>query len=220
MKRRMMILLCTSLVSFSAEAGCLEKLQGELRGRELPQQWEIVDRLDGKSIRCVFEEAKKAGKEFPDDFFLPRSRIQENRVQAFLGKNSFPAFHHFEKHFLLSDPVSVEGSEKRVLLGYNSSSLGHFLRQPGYFQVFQNEDGKTWFDYRADVGRLLSSESLRKWKEARWTEVLGNERSLLFRNLLDEMYPVNDDVAVGRALSWNGQERGKKKADFVIVRKP
>jgi hypothetical protein len=110
------------------------------------------------------------------------------------GKNSLPAFTHFQKRFC--KPKEVEGE----LWGYNDNHEGRhqFATGPGYFVVHAPDrtdaaEGEIDIDYR----------KLPPGKPDRWPAIKPNEAGisrLIYAGMIDVMRGVSKHVSVGRAL--------------------
>lgn len=121
------------------------------------------------------------------------------------GKNSLPAFTHFQKRFCRADDDSGE------LWGYNHQDLG-WLIGPGYFAAHSTEDEKEPVSaYVIDYTRIP------KKKPEAWPEIADNAggvRSLVYGRMKDYMRKVSDHVSLGKAYK-DGAEVG---AYFLLCR--
>jgi hypothetical protein len=119
------------------------------------------------------------------------------------GKNSLPAYTHFQKRFCRpSDPASSD-----ALLGYNYQSLSP-LTGPGYYVAHPSiEVGEVDIDYT-----LLPRE-----KPDEWPDIVPNEARLgrfVYSGTIDVMRGLSPNVSIGRA------KRNGRWMDnwFVLVR--
>lgn len=106
------------------------------------------------------------------------------------GKNSLPAFTHFEKRFCR--PRSVDCEPAPVLYGFNFQTLAP-ITGPGYFIARESED-------RPEV--LVDYCSLPPECPQGWPPIRSNERGLsrlVYGFLLDTLRGVSDHVTIGSA---------------------
>jgi len=120
------------------------------------------------------------------------------------GKNTLPAFTHFQKRF-----VRLEGEEAPIG-GYNHQTLSP-LTGPGYFLVdlgTGEHEGELAIDYTR----------LPKKKPASWPEIRGNDGglgALVYGGMIDYLRALSTHVSIGRAY-----KKGKAMdAWFTLVRK-
>jgi hypothetical protein len=107
------------------------------------------------------------------------------------GKNSLPAFTHFQKRFCRPPPVDGEASEGQ-LWGYNHQEL-QLWTGPGYFVAHLAEsDGEVAIDYTlAPPG-----------KPGDWPDLLPNSARLgrfVYYGTIDIMRGISKHVSIGRA---------------------
>ncbi len=121
------------------------------------------------------------------------------------GKNSLPAFTHFQKRFCRPPPNEVEAGEE--LWGYNHQEM-QVWTGPGYFVTHLAEsEGEVAIDYT----RIPPA------KPDAWPEVLPNSAKLgrfVYYGTVDVMRGISKHVSIGRA------RRGKHWMDawFVLCR--
>jgi hypothetical protein len=120
------------------------------------------------------------------------------------GKNSLPAFTHFQKRFCKPKDAAGDGGE---LWGYNHQDL-QVWTGPGYFVTHTAEEpGEIAIDYtRLPLG-----------KPAGWPDVLPNSSKLgrfVYYGTVDVMRGLSKHVSIGRA------RRGEHWMDawFVLCR--
>jgi len=106
------------------------------------------------------------------------------------GKNSLPAFSHFEKRF-----CRAEGDEGRVY-GYNHNWHNFTSTGPGYFQGYHHPDmdafGLNYYEVPPRDARLPSV----------WPRIRPNERGLqrfIYAKMIDYMRRIAPGITLGRA---------------------
>ena len=124
------------------------------------------------------------------------------REIIFHGKNSLPAFTHFQKRFC-RPPQNGAGEE---LWGYNHQTLS-WLTGPGYFVVHEEPARGAAIDYRSVPPQGCPS----------WPAVKPNDAGLsrfVYKDMVDYLRRVTNDVFIGSA-HRNGEELGNY---FVLCR--
>ena len=126
------------------------------------------------------------------------------REVIFYGKNSLPAFTHFQKRFCR--PPGVRGQEE--LWGYNRAPLA-WMTGPGYFVVHADAREGAAIDYRQVPPEHPPA----------WPAIRPNSQGLsrfVFNNMVDYLRRVSRDVFIGSAY------RGGKSINsyFLICREP
>jgi hypothetical protein len=182
---------------------------------DLPRLREVLDGLGhigrvatirgwDRRTQARLYEAAKGFLPIGLDFFVPSGT--EPLVEVIHhGKNSLPAFTHFQKRFCRPK----EGASQEELWGYNHTSepvktpVG-----PGFFVVHAApEDGEVDIDYT----RLPPA------KPDAWPEILPNDARLsrfVYNGLIDRMRGISSHVSIGR-----GYKGGKAMdAWFVLCR--
>jgi hypothetical protein len=181
---------------------------------DLPRLAEVLDGLGhegrvhairgwGKKTQARLFEAAKGRMPLDLDFLVPPSVGPLVEV-IHEGKNTLPAFTHFQKRF-----VKLEG-EDHAIGGYNHQSTSGFTG-PGYFVVRKGEgehEGELAVDYT----------QLPKHKPASWPEIAPNEGLLagaVYGGMVDYLRGLSTHVSIGRAY------KGGKVMDawFALVRK-
>ena len=106
------------------------------------------------------------------------------------GRNTLPAFTHFEKRFCR--PAEVDPEKPTELHGFNFQSLA-WLTGPGYF-VAREDPGRpeVWIDYRS-----VPSEHPSGWPEIRPNDI-GVSR-LVYGFMVDTLRGVSRHVTIGSA---------------------
>jgi hypothetical protein len=135
---------------------------------------------------------------------VPPSRGDLVPVRHF-GRNTLPAFTHFEKRFCR--PRGADPADPRLLYGYNHQALAP-LTGPGYF-VARDAPGRpeVSIDYR----------ELPPDHPQGWPEIRSNERGLarfVFGFLVDTLRGVSEHVTIGSA-ARRGRDIGSW---FVLCR--
>lgn len=189
---------------------------------DLPRLAEVLDgmghvgRLDtvrhwsGSVQARLFEAAKGFRPLTLDDFVAPSVGPLVQVIHH--GKNSLPAFTHFQKRFC-KPKAPEEGAEARdELWGYNEQTLAP-LTGPGYYVAHlpegrdNAEPGEVDIDYR----------KLPPGKVDTWPEILPNEARLgrlVYAGMVDVMRGVSSHVTIGRAM-----KKGKfMNAWFLLCR--
>lgn len=114
------------------------------------------------------------------------------------GKNTLPAFSHFEKRFCR--PPQASPAEPTELWGYNEGRA-RSLVGPGYFVLISDaERGELLVDYR----RVPPAHP------PEWPEIRPNERGVsrfVYGFLVDTLRGVSEHVTVGSA-ARNGRDMG------------
>jgi hypothetical protein len=154
----------------------------------------------GKKYQAQLFEACK-GRTLDLDFLVPPS-IGPLVEVIHDGKNTLPAFTHFQKRF-----VKLEGEDFKVG-GYNHQTLSP-VTGPGYFVVRPGEgehEGELAVDYT----------KVPKQKPSSWPEIQTNEgglSSLVYGGMIDYLRKVSTHVSIGRAFKGKAMD-----AWFTLVR--
>ena len=165
-----------------------------------------VDTIRGwsKATQAALFEAA-AGNKITLDNFVPSDAGPHVEV-IHHGKNSLPAFTHFQKRFC--KPKAPEGTGEQ-LWGYNHQDLIWAIG-PGYFVTVPGETaGEVAIDYRK-----LPTDKPDSWPAIQPNSgLLGG---LVYGGMVDVMRGVSEHVTVGRA------RKGGKWMDawFVLCREP
>jgi hypothetical protein len=119
------------------------------------------------------------------------------------GRNTLPAFTHFEKRFCRPPGSDPERPER--LWGYNFSPVAPLVG-PGYFVL------------RPDAARgelLVDYNLLPEGKPAAWPEIRSNERGLsrfVYGFMIDTLRGVSEHVTIGSAA-----RRGKDLGSWFLL---
>jgi hypothetical protein len=166
-----------------------------------------LDTIRGWDARqqAALYEAAKGFLPLDLDHFVPSSVGPMTEV-IHHGKNSLPAFNHFQKRFCKPDPKALESKDPE-LWGYNHQDLSLWTG-PGYFVTHPSEtEGEVLIDYTREP----------HGKPESWPEVLPNHARLgrfVYEGMVDVMRGISKHVSIGRA------RRGKHWMDawFVLCR--
>ncbi|MCB9735618.1 MAG: hypothetical protein H6745_23770 [Deltaproteobacteria bacterium] len=183
--------MCT-LTTFSVP-GILKKPR---TGREIAA--ELAALTGDKRVRAVHALGKGdqealwdacAGQECgPDDFVAAGTPVGLEEIHK--GKNSLPAFNHFEKRFCRAE------DRDGVLYGYNHNWHNFSTTGPGYFTAYWHEDYDGFAFNYYEVPPLGTRLPLG------WPAVRPNEYGLarfIYSQMIDVMRKVTDGVTIGRA---------------------
>lgn len=163
----------------------------------------------GKDVQSRLFEAAKGHKPLTLDDFVPSS-VDPLVEVIHHGKNTLPAFTHFQKRFCR--PAAVEGKDSPAeLWGYNHQTLAP-ITGPGYY-VSHLPEGRADSEGEVDIDYLKIPPS----KPGSWPEIKPNEAGLsrlVYAGMVDVMRGVSNHVSIGRAM------KGGKYMDawFVLCR--
>jgi hypothetical protein len=118
------------------------------------------------------------------------------------GRNTLPAFNHFEKRFCRPS------AEARELWGYNEQSM-KWAVGPGYFVTREGDAGEVVIDYYETPPR----------KPEGWPEIISNKARLgrfVYHEMKDFMRGLSAHVSIGRA----ARRGSMMDAWFVLCRTP
>ena len=180
---------------------------------DLPRLAEVLDGLGHrarvatirtweKDLQAKLYDAADGFKPLTLQDFVPSDKDSLKEV-IHHGKNSLPAFTHFQKRFC--KPSDAE--KKDELWGYNQQNLIWAIG-PGYFAVHKAEkDGEIDIDYT----------KIPPEKPGEWPEVVSNHVKLgrfVYEGMVDVMRGISTHVSIGRA------KKGGKNMDawFVLCR--
>lgn len=149
-------------------------------------------RACGRSEQCrLYEAVQGVGRVRLLDLVGPRRGDLEPVRHH--GKNTLPAFTHFEKRFCR--PPGLDAANPTTLWGFNFQALS-FVTGPGYFVAREHPHAlEVWIDYREvpPAGAALP---------AGWPPVRRNEVGLgrfVYGNMVDTLRRVSEHVTVGSA---------------------
>jgi hypothetical protein len=179
----------------------LERLAEVLDGLGHEGRVHTTRTWDKKRQAALWEAAKPGNLDL--DFLVPSS-VGELVEVIHQGKNTLPAFSHFQKRFVRLPEGDVE-----KIGGYNHQTLSPFSG-PGYFVCRMGtgeHEGEIEIDYRG----------VPKNKPASWPGIKTNDglNGLVYGGMVDYLRRLSNHVTIGRA--W----RGGKVSDnwFALVRK-
>lgn len=199
----------------SADPGA--DLRGWLRAPPIKPH-EIARFLDGLShdervgaIRSLGRAEQRALFEGVDGFrpvgledIVP-ARVEDFTTIRHYGKNTLPAFTHFEKRFCR--PRAADREHGDVLFGFNFQTMA-LITGPGYFVAREaGEREEVLVDYR-----VVPDEH-----PAGWPDIKSNERGLsrlVYGFMIDTLRGVSTHVTIGSA-ARNGKDLGSW---FVLCR--
>jgi hypothetical protein len=123
------------------------------------------------------------------------------------GKNTLPAFTHFEKRFCR--PRGVDPRKPGELFGFNFQTMAK-ITGPGYFVAREDPNRpEVWVDYT----RVPPAHP------EGWPEILPNERGLarfVYGYMVDTLRRVSEHVTIGSA-ARKGRDLGSW---FILCREP
>ncbi len=136
--------------------------------------------------------------------------VGDGKTVRHFGKNTLPAFTHFEKRMCRPSDQDPEAPEQ--LWGFNFGTT-QSLTGPGYFVARQSPEStaapEVWVDYN-----LVPPES-----PAGWPEVRSNESGLsrlVFGSMIDTLRRVSEHVTIGSAAK-KGKDMGSW---FLLTQEP
>lgn len=130
---------------------------------------------------------------------VPPDRADQEPVRHY-GKNTLPAFTHFEKRFCR--PEGDDAATPSELHGFNFQTMAP-VTGPGYFVAVANPeraDREVWVDYRRVPATHPDG----------WPEIRPNNRglaTLVYGNMIDNLRRVSEHVTIGSAAK-NGKDMG------------
>jgi len=187
---------------------------------DLPRLAQVLDELGhlgrvdtvrrwGRKKQAALYEAAQGFRPVTLDDFVPKG-IDPLVEVIHHGKNTLPAFTHFQKRFCKPADASLTGK----LWGYNHQDLA-WATGPGFFVTHASTtDGEIDVDYRE-----LPTE-----KPASWPAIVPNTDRLgrfVYAGMVDVMRGVSSHVTIGRArrhAKGRGDRGDWMDAWFVLVR--
>ena len=137
---------------------------------------------------------------------VPAPRADGETVRHF-GRNTLPAFTHFEKRFCR--PAGEDPRAPRVLHGFNFQSLA-WLTGPGYYVAYADPSlPEVLVDYRE-----IPREAPPGWPPLRRNE--GVPSRFVYGFMVDRLRRVTEHVTIGSA-ARNGRELSSW---FLLTREP
>ncbi len=165
----------------------LDAVSSLLDGLRHEARVEVVRSLSAKEQAALFDAAAGHRKITVDDF-VPAS-LPDLAPVVHWGKNSLPAFTHFQKVFCRPDDPAARSAGE--VWGYNEQAMKTFTG-PGYFVAYDVEGGEVLIDYTRVPPRGAPG----------WPRVLPNSARLsrfIYNGTKDLMRGVSRHVTIGRA---------------------
>ncbi|MBM4245882.1 MAG: hypothetical protein FJ148_19100 [Deltaproteobacteria bacterium] len=166
----------------------LQAIAAEFEAASPHERVEITEALDGKEQEKLWHAAD--GRPVSIGEMVPKD-LGPLRPVIFHGKNSLPAFTHFQKRFCRP----AAGTDRDELWGYNYQPTKWLapLTGPGYFVAYDSTGlGSVAVDYtRIPAGR-----------PAEWPEIHDNSYRLsrfIYNGTIDYLRRVSEHLLIGRA---------------------
>jgi len=166
----------------------LQAIAAEFEAAPPRERVEITEALDGKEQEKLWHAAD--GRPVSIGEMVPKD-LGPLRPVIFHGKNSLPAFTHFQKRFCRP----AAGTDRDELWGYNYQPTKWLapLTGPGYFVAYDSTGlGSVAVDYtRIPAGR-----------PAEWPEIHDNSYRLsrfIYNGTIDYLRRVSEHLLIGRA---------------------
>jgi len=183
-------LLSKDTISLDEVAAHLDSLNHDERVRQ-------VRSVPGGLQGPLFESAKGFAPLSLEDM-IPRE-IADRAFVRHYGKNSLPAFSHFEKRF------ARPAVDADTAWGYNHSSA-MWLVGPGHFVLREGPDeGEMHVDYYAIPPEQLDGAPALKSNTA-------GISTLVYGNMIDVLRRVSIHVTIGRAI-----KKGKETSNYFLL---
>jgi hypothetical protein len=174
-----------------------------LDGLATRERVEAVRGVGREEQRRLYEAARGFAELHLSDLVPPAS--PDLATVRHFGRNTLPAFRHFEKRF--ARPAGADPRKPEHVVGFNFQSLG-WLTGPGYFVA--REDPA-----RPEV--LIDYREVPCDAPPGWPRVRGNERGparLVYGFMVDRLRRVSEHVTIGSA-ARRGRDLGSW---FVLCR--
>ena len=171
-------LLACDPIDLDAVAAHLDALSHDDRVREVRN---VPGKLQGKLFA-----AARGHRELDSEHYVPKETPDRTFVRHY-GKNSLPAFSHFEKRFARPGPDSP------LMWGFNHGPMmglvgpGHFVLRTGPDDAEMHVDYYSVPTERIDGAPKLKSNT-------------AGVSTLVYGNMIDVLRGVSDHVSIGRAL--------------------
>ncbi len=172
-------------IDLGAVAAHLDALPHEERVKQVRQ-------VNGGLQKKLYAAAL-GSRELDMEYYVPKATSDRTFVRHY-GKNSLPAFSHFEKRF------ARPSADSEVMWGFNHSSMmpvvgpGHFVLRTGPGEGEMHVDYYSVPPERIDGAPKLKSNT-------------AGISALVYGHMIDVMRGVSDHVSIGRAIK-NGAETG------------
>ncbi len=168
-----------------SEADRVEAIRS-LGRREQSRLWDAVEGFEAVSLQDLV----------PED-------VPALATVRHYGRNTLPAFTHFEKRF--TRPSGEDAAHPAELHGFNFQTMAA-ITGPGYFvAVDAPRSGEVWIDYR----RVPPSHP------EGWPEIRSNEAGLsrfVYGFMVDTLRRVSEHVTIGSAA-----RRGKDMGSWFVL---
>ena len=166
----------------------LASIAGEFEAASPRERVAITEALDGKEQEKLWHAAD--GRPVSIGEMVPKD-LGPLRPVIFHGKNSLPAFTHFQKRFCRP----AAGTDRDELWGYNYQPTKWLapLTGPGYFVAY---DSKGLGSVAVDYTRIPTG------KPTEWPEIHDNSYRLsrfIYNGTIDYLRRVSQHLLIGRA---------------------
>lgn len=175
----------------------LDAIAHHLDGLSSDERISQVRAIPGKLQAKLFAAAR-GYKALSFDSYVPTEHPERTFVRHH-GKNSLPAFSHFEKRF------ARPGPEASVLWGFNHSPMmgivgpGHFVMRTG------PDEGELHVDYYSIPEEQLDDAPPLKQNDQGLS-------ALVYGKMVDVLRGVSDHVSIGRAI-----KKGKETGNYFLL---
>lgn len=160
-----------------------------LDGLTHEQRWRQIDRVRGVKLQGRLFRALETAPAVKLDELVP-PELPPLTEQIFFGKNSLPAFTHFQKRFCRPPPGEGSGE----LWGFNRQTWT-WLTGPGYFVVRVHPEHGAEIDYRGLPKEICPG----------WPKLTPNNRGisrLVYMGMVDRLRRVSRHVFIGAAYKF------------------
>ncbi|MDJ0866141.1 MAG: hypothetical protein QNK03_08540 [Myxococcota bacterium] len=169
-------------------AACLDGWSHEERVRAV--------RSVGRADQRILYDKVRGFRELSMTDMVPAAKGALEPVHHY-GKNTLPAFSHFEKRFCR--PPDADAEKPEQLWGYNETRVRPLVG-PGYFVLRPGDRGELLVDYN-----LVPPDH-----PAGWPEIRRNERGVsrfVYGFMIDTLRGVSEHVSIGSA-ARRGRDMG------------
>jgi hypothetical protein len=189
---------------------------------DLPRLQKVLDELghvgrldtirgwDRDTQARLYEAAQGFKPVTLDDYVPPGTEPLKEVIHH--GKNSLPAFTHFQKRFC--KPTAEQADEGDTLYGYNHNAAWLTgITGPGYYVAHKSK----WDASEVDIDYT----QLPPGKPDTWPAIKGNEAGfgrLVYGNMIDVMRGISTHVSIGRARRLKNGSFEWFDAWFVLCR--
>jgi hypothetical protein len=189
---------------------------------DLPRLQKVLDELghvgrldtvrgwDRDTLARLYEAAQGFKPVTLDDYVPPGTEPLKEVIHH--GKNSLPAFTHFQKRFC--KPAPEQAASGDLLYGYNhNSAFLTGITGPGYYVANKSK----WDASEVDIDYTR----LPPGKPDAWPVIKDNEHGfgrLVYGNMIDVMRGISSHVSIGRARRLKNGSFEWFDAWFVLCR--